>query len=177
MSGILSAVTKGLTITQHADWLIFVERLKELTLSGRITRILALKTHYFADGDEWYLDPETGEIYVHGVPNAPKLPNWEQFDLMKHTRTPGPRPTSLSAIPAGMMSRVQTLSLKALLSFLTRKGIAEALDPSNNEAESEGSTEKWFRDTQTKVVYRLIEDKHSGNGLWATVPKSELKLQ
>jgi hypothetical protein len=76
-----------------------------------------------------------------------------------------------------MMSRVETLSLKALLSFLTRKGIAEALDPSSNEAASEGSTEKWFRDTQTKVVYRLIEDKHNGNGLWATVSKNELKLQ
>jgi hypothetical protein len=176
MSGILGEITKGLTITHRADWLIFVERLKELTLSGRITRILPLKTHYFADGDEWYLDPETGEIYVHGIPNAPKLPNWERFDLIKHTHGPEPRPSSLGAIPAGTMSRVETLSLKALLSLLTHKGIAEAIDPSSNEA-SEGSTEKWFRDTQTKVVYRLIEDKHSGNGLWATVPKSELKLQ
>jgi hypothetical protein len=77
MAGILGSVTDQLTITQYDDWLIFVQRLEELVRSGRVRQIPAMRT-VFLKQEEWYLDPDTGEIYVYVKPDAPILPIWEK---------------------------------------------------------------------------------------------------
>ena len=83
MSGVFRSVTDGLKITEYQDWLIFVQRLQDLVRSGRIRRISpSVGNHRFAKEDEWYFDPETGEAYVHVIPDAPVLPQWIQVDLL-----------------------------------------------------------------------------------------------
>jgi hypothetical protein len=79
MAGVLESATDELTITKYADWLVFTKRLERLVAEGKIKKITPRDSRCFAPGDEWYLDPATGEIYVHGVPNAPVLPSWDKF--------------------------------------------------------------------------------------------------
>lgn len=175
MASILESVTDGLTITRYADWLVFTERLRELVRSGKIRTITPLKSHHFAKGDEWYLDPETGEIYVHGVPGAPSLPSWERFDAVAHTQPPVPHPNNLTVIPLGSMGSVETRSTKTILGLLAHQGMVEMLEP-QDAAKSQGVAETWYKDTQTGVVYRLVE-KGGEDNRWEMVPQNELRLR
>jgi hypothetical protein len=61
MAGILDSLTHKLTITEYSDWLIFVERLNEAVRAGRVRRVPVVKRVWSSD-EEWFLDPETGEI-------------------------------------------------------------------------------------------------------------------
>ena len=175
MASILESVTDGLTITKYADWVVFTERLRELVRGGRIRRIAPLKSRHFRQGDEWYLDPATGEIYVHGVPDSPILPSWERFDVVAHTQPAQPHPNNLTVIPLGSMGSVEAQSTKTILNLLVGRGMVEALDP-ENLVKSEGVTETWFKDAQTGVVYRLIERGGEDNR-WEIVPQSEQHLK
>lgn len=75
----LNSILNDLTISKRADWLTFVERLEELVERGRARRIPPLR-RAFVEGEEWYLDAESGEIYVYVSPDAPILPIWEKVD-------------------------------------------------------------------------------------------------
>ncbi len=88
MAGILASVTDNLEIAQYDDWLVFVERLKKLLADGRVRRIDPLPTHLYSKEDEWYFHLEMGEIYVHVIPEAPRLPKWAKFDVFAATRVP-----------------------------------------------------------------------------------------
>jgi hypothetical protein len=169
MKNILASITDGLNIKDnYDDWLVLVDRLNKLAASGRIRRISPLPNRRFEKSDEWYLDPETGEIYVHGLPNAPMLPVWERFDLVEHTKAPERHPNNLSIIPTGKISRLDAKNLKGLLDFLIQQGLVEAIDPPNT-APSGDRTEKWFRDLQTQTTYRLVQKNDGNDDCWETV--------
>jgi hypothetical protein len=93
VASILESLTANLTITEHADWEQFVQRLNHLVQTGRVRKVSAMK-RLRADDEEWYLDPETGEVYVYGPPDWPFLPTWERVDLLRpdqQTMPPQPR--------------------------------------------------------------------------------------
>jgi len=177
MAGILGSLTDALTITEYEDWLIFVQRLQELVASGRVRRIpQPVGNKRFAKEDEWYLDPDTGEAYVHIIPDAPVMPQWVKVDLLAPVETPEPHANDLSVIPTGEKSRLEAKGLKGILDFLVQQGAVEALDPSS-EPTSRDSTEKWFKDLQTKVVYRLIQKGNGDDNRWERVPQSEVQIK
>ena len=74
MAGILASLTHELTITKPSDWLIFVERLNEAVRAGRVRKVPVVKP-VWGRYEEWFLDPETGEIYVYCAPDAPSPPD------------------------------------------------------------------------------------------------------
>jgi hypothetical protein len=76
---ILSSLTDNLTITERPGWDCFMEKLNDLVSAGRVRRITPMK-RLLVDNEEWYLDPETGEIYVYSPPDWPFLPKWEKVD-------------------------------------------------------------------------------------------------
>jgi hypothetical protein len=88
---ILESLTTNLTIADHADWEQFVQRLSHLVQTGRVRRISAMK-RLRADDEEWYLDPETGEVYVYSPPDWPFLPTWERVDVLRPDQKEPPRP-------------------------------------------------------------------------------------
>ncbi|MGC2544759.1 MAG: hypothetical protein WA426_02850, partial [Silvibacterium sp.] len=106
MASILGSLTDQLTITHYEDWLIFIQRLEESVRSGRVRKIPAIRKVHFKD-EEWYLDPETGEIYVYVQPDAPILPIWEKVDPFAESEIPEPHPNDLSVILIGRTSRVE----------------------------------------------------------------------
>jgi hypothetical protein len=169
MENILPLMTDGLNIRdKYDDWLTFVDRLHKLAASGRIRRISPLPNRRFEKSDEWYLDPQTGEIYVHGLPNAPMLPVWERFDLVDHTKAPEPRPSNLSVIPTGKISRLDAKNLRGLLDFLVRQGLVAVLAPPNVSTSSD-YTEKWFKDLQADATYRLVQKNDDSDNCWERV--------
>lgn len=170
MASILDSLTDNLTITEYDDWLIFRQRLKELVRNEKIRRIAPMKSQRFGDADEWYLDPETGEIYVHGVPNAPVLPSWEKFDIVAHTQEPRPHPNDLSVIPIGKTSPLIAKGIKGLMDLLIRQGAVEVLVPMSMD-----STEHWYKELQTGIVYRLIESADGNEIRWEHVPQQDLQ--
>jgi hypothetical protein len=169
MKTTLGSVTDGLNIRdKYDDWLIFVSRLNQLVADGHIRRISPLPNNYFGKNDEWYLDIETGEIYVHGLPNAPTLPVWERFDIIRHTEAPKPQPNDLSVIPTGKISSLQAKNLRGLLDFLVHQRLAEPLAPPN-QASASGYAEKWFKDPKSDAIYRLVENEDGNDNRWERV--------
>lgn len=90
-----------------------------------------------------------------------------------HTEPPDPYPNNLSVIPQGNMGAAEAHSLKTILTLLARQGKVETLHPKNLGTPN-GMTETWFRDTQTEVIYRLIE-KGGEDNWWERVPRTELQ--
>jgi hypothetical protein len=175
MESILASIIEGLNIRNYDDWLVFVDRLTTLTESGRIRKISPLPNRRFEKNDEWYCDPKTGEIYVHGLPNAPILPVWERFDLLEDSKAPETHPNNLSVIPTGKISRLEAKNLGGLLDFLVQQGFVEALNPSN-VADLGGYSEKWYKDLLTGTIYRLLERDDEDN-CWEKVPEGELRMK
>ena len=87
MAGILESLTYNLTITEHSDWERFVQRLSHLVQTGRVRRVTPTK-RLKANDEEWYLDPETGDVYVYAPPDWPFLPSWEKVDAISATSEP-----------------------------------------------------------------------------------------
>lgn len=77
---ILASLTANLKITDRSDWERFVKNLNDLARTGRVRRITPMK-RLLSDDEEWYLDPETGEVYVYSPPDWPFLPAWEKVDV------------------------------------------------------------------------------------------------
>jgi hypothetical protein len=174
MASILNSITDGLAITKYKDWTVFVQRLEELIRAGHIRKIEPLDTKQFLRGDEWYLDPESGEIYVHGLPNAPLLPRWTKVDPFA---SPPPRespPNDLSAIPVGAKDRLETKGIKGILDFFVIQGGAVVIPPVNTSISAINET--WYRDIRTDVIYRLVETT-DGESRWERVPQSELQAK
>jgi hypothetical protein len=71
----------NLIIAEHSDWERFVQRLNDLVQNGRVRRIAPMKS-LKANDEEWYLDPETGEVYVYEPPDWPFLPSWQRVDVL-----------------------------------------------------------------------------------------------
>jgi hypothetical protein len=161
----------SLTIVHRADWLIFVQRLEALVQSGRARRIPPL-WRALAYGEEWYLDTDSGEVYVYLSPDSPILPQWKKVDVFSKPDSPG-REDGLGAIPTGKMSRSEADSLKEILKFAVRHGAVEVLDrPNSVTTASQGSTETWYKDPRTMVVFRLVECPGDGVARWERVQES-----
>jgi len=177
MAGTLASVTEGLEITRYEDWLTFVKRLEELVRAGRARRISQpAGDRRFAKEDEWYLDSETGEVFVHVIPDAPVLPRWVKVDLLAPADPPQPHVSDLRVIPVGKKTRLEAKNLNGLLDFLVNQGAVEAVVPPNT-ALLAGSTEKWFKDLQTGILYRLVQNRDSDDNRWEKVPQREMQMK
>jgi hypothetical protein len=180
MPGGFDSILDGLTISkradwlmfvQRADWLIFVQRLEALVQSGRVRRIPPL-WRALAQGEEWYLDTESGEMYVYLGPDPPMLPQWKKVDVFSKPKSPRSE-GGLRTIPTGEMSRSEADSLKEILKFAVRHGAAEVVDRLNSiTTASQGSSETWYRDPRTMEVFRLVEYPGDGVARWERVQGS-----
>jgi hypothetical protein len=153
MAGVLDSLTHELRITEYSDWLIFVERLNEAVRARRVRKVQVVKRVWSSD-EEWFLDPATGEVYVYCPPNSPSLPIWEKVDVLKHPEATDPAP--LSVFKTGPITVMTAHIMKMKLEILVRSGLVEALTPPHDSTSSR-RTEKWFRDNESNVTYRLME--------------------
>jgi hypothetical protein len=176
MPGGLDSILNGLTISKRADWLVFVQRLDELVRSGHARRIPPL-WRTLAEGEEWYLDTDRGEVYVYVSPDAPILPIWEKVDVFSKPEAVHSYEGGLGAIPMTKMSRPETESLKEILKVLVRHGAAEVLDRSTSvPTTSPKGTETWYRDPRTKAVFRLVEGTDDDSSRWERVALSQKEM-
>jgi len=176
MAGILESLTHKLDITHYDDWVIFVERLNEAVRSGHVRRVAVLK-RVRSDYEEWFLDPETGEVYVYLEPDAHSLPVWEKVDVLSHLE-PRPDPAPLSVFKAGEVTVLTAHMMKATIETLVNRGLVEELAlPPHRVPLLKGDTERWFRDKVSNVVYCLSEHyglNDADDIRWEVVPSSEL---
>jgi hypothetical protein len=182
MAGGLEAILDGLTITKYDDWLIFVQRLEGLVQSGRARRIPPPPTTgRMWGGREWFLDTESGEVYLYGTPDSPTLPSWEKVDFFS-TEKPARSgrtgmfagPTGMAEIPMGEMSGREAASLKLFLQILVCHGMAEFIDrPLVIEPATPAVTETWYQDLRTKAVYKLVENMDEDSGRWERASLSQ----
>jgi hypothetical protein len=175
MSGISGSLTDGLKITEYQDWLIFVERLAEAVRTGGLRKIPVLKPVWGGTTEEWFLDPETGEVYFYVPPDPPGMPKWEKVDVLKHLEKPDPPP--LSVFKIGQMSVMTGYILKMRLQALVSRGLAEELPVPAAVPQTKDRTEKWYKDTVSNVVYRLSEyyGLHDADDIrWEVVPQALL---
>jgi hypothetical protein len=176
MTGILGSLIFGLTITEHHDWLIFVERLAEAVRTGRVRKVPVLKPVWGGSTEEWFLDPETGEVYFYVPPDPPGMPKWERIDVLKHMETPDPPP--LSVFNVGQISVMTAHVMKMSLEALVGRGLAAELPVPAEVPQPKDGTEKWYKDTVSNVVYRLIEHyplEGAGDIRWEVVPQTLLQ--
>jgi hypothetical protein len=174
MSGILESLTDGLTITDYPDWQIFVERLKEAVRTGRLRKVPVLKP-VWGPSEEWFLDPETGEVYVYAAPNPPAMPRWQEIDVLKHLEAPDPPP--LSVFKVGPITVMTAHIMKMSLEGIVARGLAEELPVPAEVPRSKDGTERWYKDNVSNVVYRLIEYyplKGADDIRWEVVPQALL---
>ncbi|HTW57075.1 MAG TPA: hypothetical protein VMD99_02970 [Terriglobales bacterium] len=175
MTGILKSLTEGLTITEYSDWVAFVERLNLAVQSGRVRNVPVLRAVWGGKSEEWFLDPQTGEVYGYVPPNPPVYPRWQKVDVLEHLGTPDPAP--LSGFKTGQISVMMAHVMKLNLEALVGRGSVEALPTPANVATSKDGTERWYRDRVSNVVYRLVEHyplKGADDHRWEVVPQAEL---
>ena len=171
MPGILDLLTHELAITEYSDWLIFVERLNNAVKSGRVRRVPVVKP-VWGKSEEWFLDPEIGEVYAYFPPNPPVLPIWKKVDVLKHLEAPDPPP--LSGFKLGQITPMTAHIMKMSLEALVGRGLAEELPLPVEVPRSKDRTEKWYKDRVSNVVYRLSEyyGLHDADDIrWEVVPK------
>jgi hypothetical protein len=174
MAGILDSITHELAITEYSDWLIFVERLNNAVQSGRVRRVPVVKP-VWGKSEEWFLDPEIGEVYAYFPPNPPVLPIWKKVDVLKHLEASDPPP--LSVFKVGPITPMTAHIMKMNLEALVGRGLAEELHLPAEVARSKDRTEKWYKDKLSNVVYRLSEyyGLHDADDIrWEVVPQTEL---
>jgi len=174
MAGILESLEAGLTITEHSDWLIFVARLNEAVSVGRIRKVSVLKMVWSRD-EQWFLDPETAEVYVYAAPNPPSMPIWEKVDVLAHLQAADPAP--LSAFKLGNISPMTAHIMKMKLEGLVGRGLVEELPLPPHVTPLGHDTERWYRDVESKIIYRLREHyglKDPDDLRWEIVPPAEL---
>jgi hypothetical protein len=174
MAGILESLTQGLRITEYADWLILVERLNAAVRAGRARSIPVLKLVWSRD-EEWFLDPESEEVYVYAPPNPPSMPRWQKVDVLKHLEASDPPP--LSVFKVGQMSVMAAHIMKMSLEAILARGLAEELPVPAEVPRSRDRTEKWYKDKVSNVVYRLSEyyGLHDADDIrWEVVPQTLL---
>ena len=174
MAGILHSLTNGLTITKYSDWLIFVERLNEAVRTGRIRQVPVVKSVWCSD-EEWFLDPETDEIFAYCAPNPPAMPTWQRVDPLKQSGDY--RLAPLSVFETGPVTVMTAHFMKMRIEILVARRLVEALTPPCHVALSSRGTEKWFKDIVSNITYRLIECYGLGDKddiRWEVIPSAEL---
>ena len=174
MAGILASLTHELTITEYSDWLVFVERLNEAVRAGRVRNVPVVKRVWSSD-EEWFLDPESGEVYIYVSPNPPSMPIWEKVDVLGHLEAPDPAP--LSGFKVGHITVMTAHIMKMSLETLVSRGLVEVLPSPVEVLWPKDRTERWYKDNVTNVVYRLIEHyrlEGADDIRWEAVPKAEL---
>jgi len=173
MQSLFESLPNGLTLSNYDDWLSFDARLSELVRTGQARRVQALRVLHMPD-EEWYVDPSTGEVYVYVKPDDKILPKWEPVDVFAQSEKERNREPGLSAIPVKKMNCSEAASLKEILKVLVRHGVAEVLDrPNTIPAVSPESAETWYRDIQTKAVFRLVESTGDESSRWEKVPPNQ----
>jgi hypothetical protein len=175
MSSVLESLIEGLNFTEYQDWLTFVQRLAEATRTGRVRKIPVLKPVWSRSSEEWFLDPETSQVYVYVPPNAPSMPIWEKVDVLRHLDAEDPPP--LSVFKLGQMTVMTAYIMKMSLEDLVRRGLAEELTVPAGVPRSKDKTERWYRDKVSNIVYRLSEYyglKDADDMRWEVVPQAEL---
>lgn len=174
MSNILASLVQGLTLTEYKDWVRFVERLRQAIESESVRKISVVKVRWSPD-EEWILDKKSGEVYVYVPPNPPVMPRWEKLDVLKHLE-PKPDPAPLSVFKIGPLTPMQAHIIKLNLELLVSRGLADPMATPASVLPSKDGTEKWFRDTVSNIVYRLIE-YYPLRGVddirWEVVPQAE----
>ncbi|MFZ0861319.1 MAG: hypothetical protein ABR881_22045 [Candidatus Sulfotelmatobacter sp.] len=174
MAGILASLTHELTITEYSDWLIFVERLNEAVRAGRVRNVPVLKRVWSSD-EEWFLDPESDEVYVYVSPNPPSMPIWEKVDVLAHLEAPDPAP--LGGFKVGQITVMTAHIMKMSLDALVSRGLVTVLPSPVERLWPKDRTERWYKDNVTNVVYRLIEHyrlEGADDIRWEVVPQAEL---
>lgn len=174
MASTLELLTRGLTITEYPDWVKFVERLNEAVRAGHVRKVPVLKP-VWGKREQWFLDPQTDEVYVYVEPNPPGMPIWERVDVLRHLEAPDPAP--LSGFKVGpitvMMAHVMKLNIESLIG----RGLVEALPTPETALVTKDRTERWYRDRVSNVVYRLSEYyplKGADDIRWEVVPQAKL---
>jgi hypothetical protein len=173
MAGILESLTRGLTITEYSGWLIFVARLNEAVSEGRVRKVPVLKMVWGRD-EEWFLEPETDEIYVYVAPNPPSMPKWEKVDVLAHLQATDPAP--LSVFKLGKISPMTAHIMKMKLEDLVSRGLVEELPLPPHATPPGQDTERWYRDAESRIIYRLREHyglKDPDDLRWEIVPPAE----
>lgn len=176
MSGILESLTEGLTITEYPEWMIFAERLNRVLESGRIRKVPVLNPVWGGSSEEWFLDPETSEVYFYVPPDPPGMPKWGRVDVLKHLEASDPPP--LSVFKVGQMGVTTAHIVKMRLEALAGSGLAEELPVPAEVPRSNDGTERWYKDNVSNVVYRLIEHyplKGADDIRWEVVPQAILR--
>jgi hypothetical protein len=174
MPGTLHSLADGLTITKYGDWLIFVERLAGAVRTGSVRKVPVLKP-VWGRSEEWFLDPESGEVYVYVAPNPPGMPKWEKVDVLKHLEAPASPPLSVFRI--GPITVMTAHIMKMRLEELVGRGLAEELPVPAEVPQSKDGTERWYKDNVSNVVYRLVEYyplKGADDIRWEVVPQALL---
>ncbi|MGO9085302.1 MAG: hypothetical protein ACLQBK_08760 [Candidatus Sulfotelmatobacter sp.] len=174
MAGTLESLTDQLTIAEYRDWLVFVERLSNAVRAGSVRKVPVLKP-VWAKSEEWFLDPESGEVYVYAPPNPPSLPIWERVVVLTHLEASDPAPLSIFKVGSitVMTAHIMTLKLEDLVS----RGLAEELPVPVEVPRSRDRSEKWYKDKVSNVVYRLSEYyglEDADDIRWEVVPQALL---
>jgi hypothetical protein len=175
MAGILESLTAGLTIIQYDDWQIFVKRLNKAIQAGAIKEVPVLRPGYRGRGEQWFSDPESGEIYSYVSPNPPVYPRWERVDVFELLNPIVPPP--LSRFKIGTMSVMTAHIMKLQLEEFVHRGLIEELPGPFSSMLRAHETERRFRDLESNLVYRLTE-YYALSGpdemRWGVVPSGEL---
>jgi|SRR5271169_6969149 len=159
-------------MTEYPDWLIFVERLTEAVRTGRVRKVPVLKP-VWGPSEEWFLDPETGEVYDYIPPDPPGMPRWEKVDVLQHLEATDP--PSLSVFKVGPTTVMTAHIMKMSIQAIVARGLAEELPVPAELPRSRDGTERWYKDNVSNVVYRLIEHyppKGADDIRWEVVPQS-----
>jgi hypothetical protein len=154
--------------------LIFVERLNDAVRAGRIRKVPVVK-RVWNSNEEWFLDLESGEVYVYASPNPPSMPIWERVDVLRHLEAPDPAP--LSGFEVGQITVMTAHIMKMSLETLVSRGLVTMLPSPVEVPWPKDRTERWYKDNVTNVVYRLIEHHRLAGAddiRWEVVPQAEL---
>jgi len=168
------AILDGLNLHDYSDWRIFVGRLDKLVEAGILRRISSLRGKPL-EGEEWYLEEKTGNLYLYLLPDAPLLPEWKKIDPFVELEFETSRNLSdfeMSEILVGRISRADAVSLLTRLHIMLGFGRIEAIAPKSPM--TIGITETWYRDVRTGAVYRLVEGSGENDSFWEPVPSAAL---
>jgi hypothetical protein len=183
-SGKAGSILTGLNICNLDDWRTFARRLEALVLSGGLRNIPPPEGQPPSCGDHWYLEEGTGDFYFYREPGERNFAEWTKADPFEKreefqaTLWHGGNILQLDIgdIPVGQMDRGKALSLLTRLFMLIGVGKIEVVDSPFPAAPGE-STETWFRDPRSGIVYKLVEGDGEDDSFWGPVPPHDLHMK
>lgn len=167
---LFESLISDLNIHHHSDWVVFDKRLESAIATGRARKVQKART-IFAPSEEWYLDPESGEIYAYLRPDDRVLPQWTKVDVFANPEVKKSDPkdiatSGLTAIPTGKMDQNWARSLKYLLQRMVEQGEVEIIANPEPGPSAESALQTTFRELRTGIVYRLVEYPEDQIFLW-----------